>query len=66
MSITKTYNFKITGDDEKKCLEAASAANDIVKAIPHADLLYLANVAKKEPNFVTKAKPYMKIVGIKI
>lgn len=64
--ITKTFNFNITNTDETKCREAMQAANDIVKALPHEDLLYLAIVAKKEPHFVSKAKPYMSLAGIKI
>lgn len=54
----KNYNFKVTADTEQKCLEKVTAASDIIKALPHDDLIYLADLAKKKPNFVKKAKPY--------
>lgn len=57
---TKTVNFTVTAATEVMCLEALKAAQDIIKALPHADLIYLADLAKKKPNFVQKAKPYVK------
>ncbi|HEY0029143.1 MAG TPA: hypothetical protein VGC65_00180 [Bacteroidia bacterium] len=56
----KTYNFKIEKPTEAQCLEAMKAAADIVRSLPHADLLYLADLSKRKPTFVTKAKPYEK------
>ena len=57
--VTKSYTISITRENEKQCPEAAQAAVDIIKALPHDDLLYLADLAKKKPNFVKKAKPYV-------
>jgi len=62
MSITKTYNFSITKVDENKCREAMQAASDLVKSLPHEDLVYIAELAKRKPNFVSKAKPYEKFL----
>lgn len=58
--VTKTVNFTVTAATDAKCLEALHAAQAIIKALPHEDLLYLADLAKKKPNFVQAAKPYVK------
>lgn len=58
----KTYSLKITADTEGKCLEKITAASDLIKALPHDDLVYLADLAKKKPNFVQKAKPYVNML----
>jgi len=58
----KTYNLKVTADTEQKCLEKIMAASDIIKSLPHDDLMLLADIAKKKPNFVQKAKPYMNML----
>lgn len=57
---TKTVNFTVTADTDQKCTEKLVAAQDILKAIPHDDLIFLASLAKKKPNFVQAAKPYVK------
>lgn len=62
MSVQKTYNFTITAADEAKCREAMQAASDLVKSLSHADLLFIADLAKKKPQFVQKAKPYVNML----
>lgn len=57
---TKTVKFTVTADTDEKCTEKLIAAQDILKALPHDDLIYLADLAKKKPNFVKAAKPYVK------
>ena len=37
----KNYNFKVTADTEQQCLEKVTAASEIIKALPHDDLIYL-------------------------
>ena len=60
--ITKNYNFNITKDNERMCIEAINAMNDIQKALSHDDLIYLAGIAKKKPHFVQKAKAFVHLL----
>lgn len=55
-----TVNFTVTAGTDEKCRQALQALKDIVTSVPHDDLLYMADLAKKKPNFVQKAKPYVK------
>ncbi|OFY84126.1 MAG: hypothetical protein A3F72_19805 [Bacteroidetes bacterium RIFCSPLOWO2_12_FULL_35_15] len=59
---TKTVTFTVTADTDLKCTEKLQAASDIIKSLPHDDLIYLAGLAKKKPNFVQKAKPYVHLL----
>ncbi len=56
---SKTVNFTVTADTDAKCTEKLTAAKVIIELLPHDDLLYLADLVKKKPNFVKKAKPYV-------
>lgn len=49
----------VQADSQQKGQEAIVAASKIINAIPHDDLIYLADLAVKKPNFVQKAKPYV-------
>jgi len=55
----KTVNFTVTADTDQKCNEKLQAAADIIKALSHEDLLFLAKTAKSKPDFVAKAKPFV-------
>lgn len=57
---TKTVNFTVNAASDEKCAEALKALQTLVTKLPHDDLLYLANISAKTPNFVQQAKPYMK------
>ncbi|MDO9186933.1 MAG: hypothetical protein Q7W13_13045 [Bacteroidia bacterium] len=57
---TKTVNFTVNAATEAKCTEALTALQTLVTKLPHDDLVYLADLASKKPNFVPQAKPYIK------
>ncbi|GEM_PF-6602283 len=57
---TKTVNFTVTAATDEKCLEALKALQTLVTKLPHDDLIYLADLAAKKPNFLPQAKPYIK------
>lgn len=57
---TKTVNFTVGAASDEECLEALKALETLVKNLPHDDLVYLADLASRKPNFVSKAKPYVK------
>ncbi len=50
--------IKINAETQQKGQEKIMAAIKIIKALPHEDLLHLAQIAEKKPNFVQKAKPF--------
>lgn len=56
--MVKTYLFKVEAATEKTCAEAMQAAADIVKSVPHDDLIWLAKTAKAKPGLVAKARGY--------
>lgn len=56
----KTVNFTVTAASDEKCFEALKALETLVTKLPHDDLLLLADTASKKPNFVSKAKQYLK------
>lgn len=58
--VQKTYNFTISKPTDKECLEAMTAASDLVKSLKHEDLLLLANAAKTKPHLIETARPFLK------
>lgn len=57
---TKSVTFTVNAASEEKCVEALKALSTLVTKLPHDDLVFLADLASKKPNFVSKAKPYVK------
>jgi hypothetical protein len=53
-----TFTVKIDAPTIEKAKEALQAMIDLKKSLQHEDLIYLANLAKRKPSFVKKAKPY--------
>lgn len=60
MEVKATITVK--ADTEAKGQEAIKAAVKIISSLPHNDLIYLADLAAKKPNFVQRAKPYVHLL----
>lgn len=56
---TKTVPFKVTAATDEKCFEALTALQTLVTELPHDDLVYLADLSAKIPDFVPQAKPFI-------
>lgn len=54
--------IKVNTDTESKGQEAIKAAAKIINSLPHDDLIYLAELAAKKPDFVKRAKPYVHLL----
>lgn len=59
MTITKTIKLPLEVKTDAEYNSSLKAAQKIIKSIPHEDLIYLADLAEKKPNFVKSAKPYV-------
>lgn len=60
--VSKKIAITVTKETDLQCNQAVQAAVDLIKHLPHNDLIYIADLAKRKPNFVTKAKPYEKFL----
>ena len=57
--VSKTYSFTIKADTEAKCIEAMTAASQLVTSLTHEDLLLLAKTAKEKPQLLQTAKAFL-------
>ncbi|MGQ0829873.1 MAG: hypothetical protein ACT4ON_15920 [Bacteroidota bacterium] len=60
MEVRATLTVK--ADTEAKGQEKINAAAKIINSLPHNDLIYLADLAVKNQNFVQKAKPFVHLL----
>ncbi len=60
MEIKATLTVK--ADTQAKGQEMIRAATKIINSLSYTDLLYLADIAVKKPNFVQRAKPFVNML----
>lgn len=56
------YKIKFEATDQAESVKKVSALVDIVKSLSTEDLIYIAEMSKKKPKWVEKAKPYAKFL----
>jgi len=56
------YKIKFEAASQEESIKKMQAVTDIMKSLKVEDLLYVADMSKKKPKWVEKAKPYAKFL----
>lgn len=56
------YKLKLEAANQPESVRKMKAITDILKSLKVEDLEYVADMSKKKPNWVEKAKPYAKFL----